>query len=107
MKFYVKNGRCEGSDVYNEYKEVFDLYITEVLYDVNYFSNIGYLVIELNSLEDIMEFESKLCVAVKNKPKTYAWEIRSLAGVIISNSKESDFPKVNYPTIEIYDNYRE
>ena len=107
MKFYVKNGSCEGSEVYNEYKEVFDCYEIETLYDVHYFSKTGYLAIEFNSLDDIIEFERKINLAITNKPKRNSWEMKVVEGVIISNPKESDFPKMNYPTIEIYDGCRE
>ena len=107
MRFYVKCGKCEGSDVYDEYKEVFDCYKTEVLYDVKYFSKSGYLIIELNSLEDILEFENKINMTITNKPSRYSWELKVVDGVIIRNPKDNDFPKVNYPTIEIYDGYRE
>ena len=99
MKFYVKTSYHEGSEVYDEYKDVFDCYKTEILYDIKYFNNIGYLVIEFNSLEDVIEFESKINEStLKNK---------IIDGIIISNPKDSDFPKMNYPTIEIYDGYRE
>ena len=107
MKFYVNNGSCEGSGVYNEYKDVFDCYKTEVLYDVHYFSKTGYLVIWFNSLDDIIEFERKINLAIINKPKKNSWEMKVVEGIIISNTKDSDFPKMNYPTIEIYDGCRE
>ena len=103
MKFYLKNCLHEGSEIYNVYKEVFDCYKTEILYDVKYFAKTGYLVIELNSLEDVLEFEMKINIAIRNKPKRNSWEINVVEGIIISNPKDSDFPKMNYPTIEIYD----
>ena len=107
MKFYVKNSSYEGSEVYSVYKEVFDCYNIEVLYDMHYFSKTGYLVIEFNSLEDILEFELKISNAIKNRPKKYSWEIKRTEGIIITNARDNDLPKMNYPTIEIYDNYRE
>lgn len=107
MKFYIKNSRYEGSEVYSAYKEVFDCYNIEVLYDVKYFTKIGYLVIEFDSLEDILEFEMKINIAIKNKTKRNSWEMNVVEGVIISNPKDSDFPKMNYPTMEIYDGCRE
>ena len=107
MKFYVKNSHYEGSEVYNEYKEVFDSYEIETLYDVRYFLKTGYLVIEFNSLDDIIEFERKINLAIANKPKRNSWEMKVVEGIIISNPKDSDCPKMNYPTIEIYDGCRE
>ena len=107
MKCYVKNNHHEGSEVYNVYKEVFDCYKTEVLHDIKYFTKTGYLVIEFNSLEDVLEFEMKINISIKNKPKIHSWEMNVIEGIIISNPSEHDFPMMNYPTIEIYDGCRE
>lgn len=95
MKFYIRSVNNECSNVYNQYKHIFEEYKTEVRHDVKYFEDIGYLTINFKTLDELLLFEKQVSTSIQ------------CGGLIIKSQRKYDCPIMPYPTILIYDDYLE